>query len=413
METLPSYDVFLSLKINAEGGGRTPEYEWGMQLYYDLREMGYKVFFSPQVLRTTNSDWEPYIYRAIQTCRIMLVLTSSIDNANSPWVRNEWRRILSRIQNTPAGERSPVYRVIAKDMNCVPPLLSGKQVLLHGDMHLLGLIESAVKEACAAPEETESPTAGLIQVPQSIRNIRNIPLLKELLRDAGFTNIRDFPLHDMEGADGYPWKEGALASIMIAGEDYAFDGNTRYFDPGTPILVTYHSLAKDSISENERTTSESQTAADWFTLGLNAYNTQNYTEAVKWYRKAAEQGNADAQNNLGFCYSKGYGITQSRAEAIKWYRKAAEQGNAAAQNNLGDCYYYGRSVAQDYIEAVRWYRMAAEQGDAVAQNNLGFCYSKGYGVLQSRTESINWYCKAAEQGNTDAQANLRKLGFKF
>lgn len=288
----------------------------------------------------------------------------------------------------------------------MPPLLSGKQVLLHGDMHLLGLIESAVKEACAAPEETESPTAGLIQVPQSIRNIRNIPLLKELLRDAGFTNVRDFPLHDMDGADGYPWKEGALASIMIAGEDYNFEGDARYFDPGMPILVTYHSLAKDSISENERTTSESKTPADWFTLGLNAYNTQNYTEAVKWYRKAAEQGNADAQNNLGFCYSKGYGITQSRAEAIKWYRKAAEQGNAAAQNNLGDCYYYGRSVAQDYIEAVRWYRMAAEQGDAVAQNNLGFCYSKGYGITQGRAEAAKWYRKAAKQGNVAAQNNL-------
>lgn len=84
---------------------------------------------------------------------------------------------------------------------------------------------------------------------------------------------------------------------MIAGEDYSFDGNARYFDPATPILVTYHSLAKDSISESERTTSESQTAADWLTLGQNAYNAQNYTEA-------AEQGNAVAQSNIGLCYKK-------------------------------------------------------------------------------------------------------------
>lgn len=414
VEKLDAYDVFLSLKIDGESGAKTPEYEWAMQLYYDLREQGYKVFFSPQVLKTTNSDWEPYIYRAIQTCRIMLVLTSSIENTNSPWVRNEWRRILSRIKNTPAGERTPVYRVIASDMNCVPVALSGKQVLRHGDYHLRELIEGAVREACTSPEDTESATAGLIQVPQSIRNIKNIPLLKELLRDAGFTNVREFPLHDMDRSDEYPWTDGALASIMIAGEDYNFDGNASYFDPATPILLTYHSWATGTVSGNSKTTStgasDPQNAEDWFTLGQNAFKAQNYEEAVKCYRKAAEQGNVVAQNNLGFCYSKGYGVTQSRAEALKWYRKAAKQGNAAAQNNLGDCYFFGLCVPQNCAEAVKWYRSAALQGDAVAQHNLGFCYAGGYGVSKNRAEAIKWYRLAAEQGNTNAQEKLTKLG---
>ena len=249
--TLPVYDVFLSLKINDEDERRTPEHEWAMQLYYDLEKQGYRVFLSTQVLQTANFDWEPHIYRAIRTCRIMLVLTSSIDNTNAPWVRNEWRRILSRIRNTPAGEQPPAYRVIAKDMNCVPPALSGKQVLLHGDMHLLELIESAVKAACPSSEDTKSPTVGHIQVPQSIRNIKHIPLLKELLRDAGFTNIRDFPLHDMDGSDGYPWKEGSLASIMVAGADYNFDENAKYFDPATPVLITYHCLSEEAVAEQK------------------------------------------------------------------------------------------------------------------------------------------------------------------
>ena len=251
VETLPVYDVFLSLKINDEDDRRTPEHEWAMQLYHDLDKQGYRVFLSTQVLRTANFDWEPHIYRAIRTCRIMLVLTSSIDNTNAPWVRNEWRRILSRIRNTPAGEQPPAYRVIAKDMNCVPPALSGKQVLLHGDMHLLELIESAVKAACPSSEDTKSPTVGHIQVPQSIRNIKHIPLLKELLRDAGFTNIRDFPLHDMDGSDGYPWKEGSLASIMVAGADYNFDENAKYFDPATPVLITYHCLSEEAVAEQK------------------------------------------------------------------------------------------------------------------------------------------------------------------
>lgn len=65
------------------------------------------------------------------------------------------------------------------------------------------------------------------------------------------------------------------------------------------------------------------------------------------------------------------GVSKDYAEAVKWYRKAAEQGDAAAQCNLGFCYYYGKDVLQNYTEAVKWYRKAAEQGNARAQRILG------------------------------------------
>lgn len=153
VEQLPAYDVFLSLKIDEDNGAKTPEYDWATQLYYDLREHGYRVFFSPQVLKQSNADWEPYIYRAIQTCRIMLILTSSIEHANAPWVRNEWRRILSRIANTPEGETKPTFRVIAADVNCVPPELMSKQLILRSDLNAMGLISAAVQEACATASD--------------------------------------------------------------------------------------------------------------------------------------------------------------------------------------------------------------------------------------------------------------------
>ena len=134
--------------------------------------------------------------------------------------------------------------------------------------------------------------------------------------------------------------------------------------------------------------------------------TQDYNEAVRWYRKAADQGNAGAQNNLGVCYANGRGVTQDYNEAVRWYRKAAEQGYANAQYNLGLCYANGQGVTQDYKEAVRWYRKAAEQGYAYAQNNLGGCYETGRGVTQDYNEAVRWYRKAAEQGDADAQSNL-------
>ena len=129
-------------------------------------------------------------------------------------------------------------------------------------------------------------------------------------------------------------------------------------------------------------------------------------EAVRWYRKAAEQGNAWAQNNLGVMYANGRGVGKDDVEAVRWCRKAAEQGDAWAQNNLGVMYANGRGVGKDDVEAVRWYRKAAEQGNAWAQNKLGVMYANGRGVGKDYREAVGWYRKAAEQGNSSAQGNL-------
>jgi hypothetical protein len=95
--------------------------------------------------------------------------------------------------------------------------------------------------------------------------------------------------------------------------------------------------------------------------------------AVKWWRKAAEQGNAPAQYHLGLAYSIGEGVPQDYAEAARWYRKAAEQGHAAAQYNLALQYHFGEGVPQDYIQEAAWIRKAAEQGKDYAQWRLVAC----------------------------------------
>ena len=74
---------------------------------------------------------------------------------------------------------------------------------------------------------------------------------------------------------------------------------------------------------------------------------------------AAEQGNADAQVELGFIYDLGLGISQDDQEVLKSYRKAAEQGLAEAQVNLGVMYRHGEGVPRDFIRAHMWYSVAA------------------------------------------------------
>ena len=89
----------------------------------------------------------------------------------------------------------------------------------------------------------------------------------------------------------------------------------------------------------------------------------DFQAALKWYRKAGAQGDADAQNNLGQMYEDGEGVQQNYALAAKWYRKAAEHvpdlgGAGQGRNNLGLLYLDGLGVAEDYVQAYMWFRLA-------------------------------------------------------
>jgi TPR repeat protein len=83
----------------------------------------------------------------------------------------------------------------------------------------------------------------------------------------------------------------------------------------------------------------------------------------------AEQGDAEAQLNLGIRYANGEGVPEDDAEAVKWYRLAAKQGLARAQSYLGIMYGNGDGVPENYAEAVKWFRLAAAQGQEDAKRN--------------------------------------------
>jgi TPR repeat protein len=134
--------------------------------------------------------------------------------------------------------------------------------------------------------------------------------------------------------------------------------------------------------------------------------TRNEVEAVKWYRKAAEQNYASAQYNLGFCYERGIGVTEDLVEAVKWYRKASDQNLAAAQHSLGGCYAKGRGVAKDETEGVKWYTKAAQQGNLLAQWGLARCYAEGKGVSKDMAEALLWYHRAVENKNLTGMEDI-------
>lgn len=122
----------------------------------------------------------------------------------------------------------------------------------------------------------------------------------------------------------------------------------------------------------------------------NALKESDYATAFSLFKPLAEQGNPEAEANLGLMYELGQGVNKDFVEAFKWYRLAAEQGTAWAQMNLGFAYVNGRGTSKDDKEAAKWLRSAALQGKTRAQEVLGVMYNQGRGVPRSHKEAVEW-----------------------
>jgi len=168
------------------------------------------------------------------------------------------------------------------------------------------------------------------------------------------------------------------------------------------ISCSTETVKQSDVLENRETAKASDIPLK---MGNDAHKKGDYAMAVEMYRKAAEQGQAEAQFKLGQMYNKGQGVTQNRQKAVKWFRKAAEQGLTLAQYNLGVMYHHGLGITQNHQQALNWFRKAAEQGFSLAQYNLGVMYE----TTQNHQEAVKWYRKAAEQGLSLAQKALKKL----
>ena len=142
--------------------------------------------------------------------------------------------------------------------------------------------------------------------------------------------------------------------------------------------------------------------------GLAALEGKDYAAARKELLPLAKKGNARAQNALGLMYHRGgASVVRNDREAVRWFRKAAAQGDAEGQFHLGLMYCEGMGVARDVRQAIRWYLKAADQGNTQAQYRIGELYVTGTGVRRDEREAARWYRRAADGGNPEA---MRAMG---
>lgn len=208
--------------------------------------------------------------------------------------------------------------------------------------------------------------------------------------------------------DFYYYGYGVLKDYYEAAAWYkkALDAGIALAEDGLKRANEMISLSQASNAQNHSKYSENKEVAILNNQGVRHMNDENYTEGFICFKKAAEQGNKDAQYNLSLAYQKGVGVEKNLTEAIKWARRSAEQGHTEAQYNLGLYYYTGTGVSTNYKEAIKWIYDCAQQGSAKAQHLLGHAYEYGNGVINNYIEAVRWYRKSADQGYALAQCKL-------
>ncbi len=129
-------------------------------------------------------------------------------------------------------------------------------------------------------------------------------------------------------------------------------------------------------------------------------------EIFEWYKKAAREGNVNAQDTLATIYAAGKSVEKDDQKAFYWFKRAAENGNAHSQTKLAEKYYLGAGVTMDRKKSFYWCQKAAEQEYGHAQYSLALKYYQGDGVKQDVRAAFDWFKKAAKQGISAAQTKM-------
>lgn len=135
------FDVFICYKESDDNGQRTRDSLLAQDIYYQLMEHGYRTFYSRITLEgKAGTEYEPYIFAALNSAKVMVVVTTSKDHVDAAWVKNEWSRYLSLMRKDHSKLLLPCYRDM--DPYDLPDALS---VLQSYDMSKIGFIQDLIR----------------------------------------------------------------------------------------------------------------------------------------------------------------------------------------------------------------------------------------------------------------------------
>ena len=185
------YDVFICYKETDEEGRRTRDSALAQEIYYQLTNEGYKVFFSRITLEDKlGQEYEPYIFAALNSAKVMLVIGTKPEFFNAVWVKNEWSRYLALMKNDRSRLLIPCYRDM--DPYDLPEELSALQ---SQDMSKIGFIQDitrGIKKVLAKPEAKPQPVA-VQQAPVAAANVENLmKRVRLFMEDGDFDSANEY-----------------------------------------------------------------------------------------------------------------------------------------------------------------------------------------------------------------------------
>jgi len=261
------FDVFICYKESSESGSRTQDSVLAQDLYYHLTNDGYKVFFSKITLESKlGQQYEPYIFAALNSAKVMVVIGTKPEYFSAVWVKNEWERYLSLVKKDKTKLLIPCYRDM--DAYDLPNELSALQSL---DMSKIGFIQDLVrgikKVVVSEKEMPKSSSDNVVPVPVLPSNIS--PLLKRAflcLEDGDFKKADDLLEQvlnfDPECSRAYVGKLMIELKIKQTSElannkellssNSNFQKALRFADPASKVLLNGYNQAIIDRLENER-----------------------------------------------------------------------------------------------------------------------------------------------------------------
>ncbi len=336
------FDIFISYKETDENGARTHDSVLAQELYYQLTNEGYKVFFSRITLEDKlGQEYEPYIFAALNSARVMVVLGTDEKHFNAVWVKNEWSRFLALTKNS-GGKKIliPAYRDM--DPYDLPREFSHLQAQ---DMSKLGFMQDLLRGIGKILGRNKKPEATSAQQTVVVSNTNTAPLLRRahmFLEDGDFHGADECAEKvldmDPENAHAYVVKllarfqlrneEGLASCLSLYDQDPSYVKAIRYADDAyRATLNGYLASARKKIEEKPK--------VDAYNHALQMKQAGQWDGAINIFASLGSWRDSEAQ----------------RADCEGKRREAA----------LFASYQYGQQLLRDKRASEQWYRACIAQ----------------------------------------------------
>ncbi|MBQ7384744.1 MAG: TIR domain-containing protein [Clostridia bacterium] len=289
------FDVFICYKETDINGRRTQDSVLAQELYYGLKNEGFKVFFSRITLEDKlGTEYEPYIFAALNSSKVMVALGTKVEHFNSVWVKNEWSRYLALIRNGAKKTLIPAYRDI--DPYDLPEEFSHLQAQ---DMSKLGFMQDLIRGIKKIVSASEPSPTVVKETVVSVSDTRVSPLLERasmFLEDEDWANANRYyeKVLDLDPKNAYAYVGNLMATLHVKKQEQLkdceqpFDGNNyyqkaiRFADDELKATLEGYIEHINTRVENERI----EGIYDMATAAMqNAHSEQEYKDAAYIFKR--------------------------------------------------------------------------------------------------------------------------------